>query len=126
MKTFLLVCLGGAGGTGARYLLNLGAVRSLGAGFPFATLAVNVVGSLAMGAVTGLALRGVVAPEARAVLATGLLGGFTTYSAFNQELLGGIERGAWGWSVAYGAATVVSCLVAGAAGLWMARIAGGN
>lgn len=121
MKSFLAVCLGGALGTGARFLVVAGSARWPGAAFPFGTLAVNVVGSFLLGALAELALRGAVSQELRVVLATGVLGGFTTYSSFNQDLLAGLDRGAWAWSLGYGFATLAGCLLAGAAGMWLGR-----
>ena len=121
MKSFLAVCIGGAIGTGARFLVIAGSARWLGAAFPFGTLAVNVLGSFLLGAVAELALRGAVSPEVRVVLATGVLGGFTTYSSFNQDLLAGVDRGAWAWSVGYAFATLAGGLLAGAAGMWLGR-----
>jgi CrcB protein len=123
VKIFLAVCLGGAVGTGARWLVNLGSARWLGNAFPFGTLAVNVAGSFLLAIVMELALRGALSQEARAVLAAGVMGGFTTYSSFNQELLAGFERGAWLWSGGYAAATLIGCLATGAAGAWAARAA---
>jgi CrcB protein len=123
VKTFLSICAAGAAGTGARYLVNVAASRWIGAAFPFGTLAVNLVGSCLLGVVMELALRGFLSPEARAVLATGVMGGFTTYSSFNYELLSGVQRGAWAWSAGYLVATVVGCLASGAAGIWLARAA---
>ncbi|HEX7623732.1 MAG TPA: CrcB family protein, partial [Anaeromyxobacteraceae bacterium] len=92
---FVLVCLGGAAGTGARYLLATGALRWLGPAFPWGTLGVNLLGSLLLGAVMELAVLGYLAPDLRVVLASGVMGGFTTYSSFNQETLGYLGRGAW-------------------------------
>lgn len=123
MRTFLTICAGGAAGTGARYLVNLGAARWLGTAFPFATLAVNLAGSFLLGAIMELAVHGAISPELRAVLATGLMGGFTTYSAFNYELVAGFERGAWLWSAIYLIASLAGCLAAGAAGVWLGRAA---
>ena len=93
---FALVCLGGAVGTGARYLLGGLAVRWLGGEFPYGTLLVNVIGSFLIGLVQELALGAKVVPEhVRVVLAVGLLGGFTTYSAFAYESLRLVVAGSW-------------------------------
>jgi CrcB protein len=121
VKTFLAVCLGGAVGTGARFLVQAGSVRWLGGGFPHGTLAVNLVGSFLLGAVAQAALRGAMSQELRVVVATGILGGFTTYSSFSQEMLGGLQRGAWGWSLLYAVLTLTGGLAAGAAGTWLGR-----
>jgi CrcB protein len=121
VKSFLAICLGGAVGTGARFLVVAASARWLGVAFPFGTLAVNVAGSFLLAVVVELALRGAISPELRSVLAMGVMGGFTTYSSFNQDLIAGVERGAWAWSVGYAAATLAGCLAAGAAGTWVGR-----
>jgi CrcB protein len=122
----LLVCLGGAAGSGARYLLAVGMGRWLGSGFPWGTLTVNVAGSFLIGAIMELGVRyGAIAPDLRLFLTTGVLGGFTTYSSYNYELLGYLERGAWALGGAYLGATLVGCLAAGMLGLAAARLVGG-
>lgn len=82
MNAVLLVALGGAVGSVARYGMGLAAVRLFGAAFPWGTLIVNVLGSLAIGV---LAARTAEADSARLLLGVGLLGGFTTFSAFSLE-----------------------------------------
>lgn len=77
----LLVAAGGAAGSVLRYLVSLLALEWLGGGFPWGTLAVNVIGSGAIGVLGGLGVQG----EMRLLLVTGLLGGFTTFSAFSLE-----------------------------------------
>jgi fluoride exporter len=121
LTRFFLVCLGGAVGTGARFLVANGAVKWLGPAFPHGTLAVNVLGSLLLGIIAELALQGTLGPDARAVLASGVMGGFTTYSSFNQETLGYLERGAWLLGGGYLLLTVAGCLAAGAVGVAAAR-----
>jgi CrcB protein len=127
MTRFLLVCLAGAAGTGARYLVSLGSARYLGPAFPFGTLIVNVVGSffLAVVAVLGLEV-GAISPDARTVLAVGVMGGFTTYSSFNQETLGFLQRGAAFQALGYMAVTLTGCLAAGALGSGVARWVSGG
>ena len=77
----VLVAAGGAVGSVLRYLVSVLAVELLGTAFPWGTLAVNVLGSLAIGVLGGLGVQG----EMRLLLVTGLLGGFTTFSAFSLE-----------------------------------------
>ena len=86
MRLLFLACAGGAIGAGLRYLVNVGfASRGLGA-FPWATLTVNVVGSFLMGIFIALLLNRMAgSPELRTFLATGLLGGLTTFSAFSLD-----------------------------------------
>jgi fluoride exporter len=91
MTQLLLVALGGAIGSAARYGVGVAAARLLGLGFPWGTLIVNVLGGLAMGA---LFVR--IGPENEAMrlfLGVGLLGGFTTFSAFSLESLRLMEQG---------------------------------
>ena len=96
MERLLLVALGGAIGSALRYLVAILAVAWLGPGFPWGTLAVNLVGSFAIGLVQQLALEGLVLGEdARLLLTTGVLGGLTTYSAFSYETVRLMEAGAW-------------------------------
>ncbi len=98
---FALVCLGGAVGTGARYLLGGLATPLARRRFPHGTLLVNVVGSFCIGLVQELAFGSAVLPEnARVVLAVGVLGGFTTYSAFAYESLRLAAAGSWGAAAA--------------------------
>jgi fluoride exporter len=125
MTRFLLVCLGGAAGTGARYLFGGWAQRTLGAGFPYGTLIINAVGSFLLVIVMHLSLEvGAISPDARAILGTGVLGGFTTYSTFNYETFRLMQQGSFGVAGLYLAATVVGCLGAGALGLVLARAIG--
>jgi fluoride exporter len=122
MSRFLLICLGGAIGTGARYLIAVGTPRLLGASFPYATLTVNVVGSFLLAAVMHVGLTSnLMTPGLRLVLATGVLGGFTTYSTFNYETMEYLREGAFGLAGLNVAATVILCLLAGALGLALAR-----
>ena len=122
MSRFLLVCLGGAIGTGARYLIALGTPRLLGTSFPYATLIVNVVGSLLLGAVMHLGLTtSLMSPTLRLVLATGVMGGFTTYSTFNYETLEYLRQGAYGLAGLNVAATLLLCFLGGLLGVALGR-----
>lgn len=119
---FLLVCGGGALGSGARYLVALWAARVFGTGAPWGTLVVNVVGSFAMGVMMELAMRtAAISPETRLFVTTGLLGGFTTYSAFNFETTGFLRSGAPAAALLNVVATVVGCLLAGVAGYTLGK-----
>src|SRR5690606_31761018 len=95
MYHLLLVALGGAVGSALRHLVNLSALRLAGPGFPFGTLAVNLTGSFAMGVLVELIARRFGASnELRLFLMTGVLGGFTTFSAFSLDTAVLWERGA--------------------------------
>ena len=94
------------------------------AAFPWATLVVNVVGSLAMGLLAGwLARHGSAGESARLLLGVGLLGGFTTFSAFSFELMVLIERGNAGAAFAYAAISILAGLSALYLGLIVMRLA---
>jgi CrcB protein len=122
---FALVCLGGALGTGARYLVGGLAARWLGAELPYGTLLVNVIGSFLIGLVQELALAAVMPERARVVLAVGVLGGFTTYSAFAYESLHLAAGGAWGPAALYVGLTGALCFAACLLGVGAGRLAGG-
>lgn len=123
MGRFLLVCLAGAVGTGARYLLNLVVPTLLGPGFPYSTLLVNLVGSFLICLVMQLALSTeLISPTLRFVLVTGFMGGLTTYSAFNYELVTMLRERSWGAAALYLTLTVGGGLLAGVGGLLAARL----
>lgn len=122
MKTVLMVALGGATGAVARYLVGVGATRFIGTGFPWGTLIVNVVGSFIMGAlIAALALRYSVSNEMRAFLTVGILGGFTTFSAFSLDFAVLMERKDFGLAMFYLGSSVGLSILALFAGLSVAR-----
>ena len=115
----LQVALGGAVGAAARFLVGAALTRP-GAAFPVGVLTVNVAGSFLMGVlVVWLGLRGGAAWQP--LVLTGLLGGFTTFSAFSLEAWTLWERGAAGLAAVYVTASVLGSLAALGAGLWVAR-----
>jgi CrcB protein len=123
MSKLLLVALGGAFGSAARYLTGLGVQSLVGASFPYGTLAVNVVGSFLMCAVMHLgATANLISPELRLLLTTGVLGGFTTYSAFDYEAYRYVQQGAHGLAGLYIGVTLLACFAAGAAGDFVAGL----
>ncbi len=127
MRDFVLVCLAGAAGTGARFALSSGIGVMVGTQFPYGTIAVNILGSFLIGAIAHVSIVGdSITPTLRLVLTTGFLGGFTTYSAFNQETVVYLQHGLWWRAVANVGVTLVACLVAGFAGIAvMRRLVGG-
>ena len=118
-----LVALGGAIGAGGRHLVNLAALRAFGPAFPVGTLAVNVLGGLLMGLLAGyFALKYEGGGQGlRLFLATGILGGFTTFSAFSLDAVLLWERGAIGAAIFYVLASVVLSILALLLGLAMMR-----
>lgn len=122
MQHFLIVAAGGAIGAGLRHLTNAAALRLLGPGFPWGTLAVNILGCLVMGVfVELLARRFGGSAELRLFVATGILGGYTTFSAFSLDFAVLTERGALGQAFLYAAASVVLAIGALFFGLWLAK-----
>ena len=120
--TILWVALGGAIGSAARYGVNVWSGRLLGSEFPWATLAVNVIGCFAMGLLMELmALKLNVSTETRAFLTTGILGGFTTFSAFSLDFALLIERKTFALAGAYAAGSVLLSLAAVFLGLYLVR-----
>jgi fluoride exporter len=119
MRLLMLVCAGGALGAGTRHLIGLWfAAKGLTA-FPWATFAINVSGSMLMGVTIGLlTARGAASPELRALLATGILGGYTTFSAFSLDAWQLIERDqvwAAGCYILGSVALSIAALIAGLA-----------
>jgi fluoride exporter len=121
LPSSLLVALGGAVGAWLRFVIG----RALGAGdFPFATLAVNVAGSFAMGLLAGWLVRqGSGAEGWRLLLGVGVLGGFTTFSAFSLELVTLAQRGALGSALLYAVLSVAGGVIGLTAGLAITRAA---
>ena len=122
MNHFLIVAAGGAMGAGLRHLTGLAAMRLLGTSFPWGTLTVNLVGSFVMGVfIEWLARRFGTSPELRLFVATGLLGGFTTFSAFSLDAAFLWERGQGALAVGYVLVSVCGAIAALFAGLWLVR-----
>ena len=118
MNPVIQVALGGALGASARYGVNLGAARLFGPVFPWATLAVNVAGSLLMGLlVAALGRDSGWAP----LLMTGVLGGFTTFSAFSLDAVALWQKGQGAMAALYVGASLILSLAALTAGLSMGR-----
>ena len=113
--------LGGASGAGARHLAGLAGLRWLGPGFPWATLFVNLFGSLLMGLLAGWLVQKGGDEQARLFLGVGILGGFTTFSAFSFELGQMIQRGELASATLYVFASVTGGVFLLFAGLLLMR-----
>jgi len=117
--------LGGAIGAGFRFHLSRIAMLHLGAGFPYGTLLVNLLGGLLMGILAGVVTRdGVVDQPLFLFLGTGVLGGFTTFSAFSLEIFGMIQRGDPVTAASYAVASVAGAVMLLIAGFLLARVLG--
>ncbi len=120
--SYLIVFLGGGIGAALRHGVNLGSARLLGTAFPYGTLTVNVVGSLAMGALAAyFAFKGDATQHWRLFLTTGILGGFTTFSAFSLDAVLLYERGEVGLAALYVLASVALSIGGLFAGLALVR-----
>jgi CrcB protein len=122
MNFLLLVMAGGAIGTGLRYLVGRAALTALGPDWPWGTLTVNLVGGLAMGVLAGMLARATDGELWRLFLGVGLLGGFTTFSAFSLDAMLMIERGELAGMVAYVALSAVGSIAALGVGLGLTRV----
>lgn len=123
MQSTLLVMAGGAIGAAARYQLGRLTTHLMGPGYPWGTLAANLLGGFAMGLLVGILARFVDGGEQlRLFIAVGVLGGFTTFSSFSLEVMLMIERGQAATAFSYIAASVVGAVGMLALGLWAVRI----
>ena len=121
LHNLLQVALGGAIGASGRYLVNVSAMRLMGPGFPWATLAVNVAGSFLMGVLVVVLAHKDGGMRMAPLLMTGMLGGFTTFSAFSLEVANFVRGGDVTRAVAYALLSVTLGLMALFLGLWLAR-----
>ena len=122
MSSLLYVALGGAIGASARHLLGGAMLRLAGPGFPYGTISANVIGSFLMGVlVAWLAARSAGDSAMRLFLGVGLLGGFTTFSAFSLDAILMLEKKAYGPFAAYVGGSVLLSLAALLIGLTLAR-----
>lgn len=121
MQAYLLVALGGGIGAMGRHGLGHLAFRVFGPGFPVGTLAVNVLGGLLMGLLAGWLSTKDGGQNLRLLLGVGLLGGFTTFSAFSLDAFLMLEKGRYGALAAYVGSSVILAIAAIAIGLIIAR-----
>lgn len=122
MKLLLYAMAGGALGSGVRHLTNIGIGRLAGPGFPWWTFAINISGCFLMGVLIELlALKYDSSPELRTLLATGVLGGYTTFSAFSLDFVTLMSRHDYVGAGFYVVGSVVLSLIGVYAGLWLIR-----
>ncbi len=121
MERLFWICLAGAIGTGARYLIAVWAAQRFGSAFPYGTLLVNLIGCFVIAAVMHLALTLGWSATLRTTITIGFIGGLTTYSSFNYETMRLIEEGALMTAAANLALTLLGGLMAGWLGVVMAR-----
>jgi CrcB protein len=120
--SYLLVFIGGGLGASLRHAVNMISARGLGTAFPYGTFIINITGSIAMGLIAGyLAFKGEASQPWRLFLMTGVLGGYTTFSAFSLDTVLLYERGEVGLAVFYVVGSVVISIVGLFAGLALVR-----
>jgi CrcB protein len=119
MDRLFWICLAGAAGTGARYLIAVWTAQRLGSAFPYGTLIVNLGGCFVIAALMHAALTLGWSPTVRAAITIGFIGGLTTYSSFNYETMRLFEEGA----ALTAAVNVVGTLLGGLAAGWLGLIA---
>ena len=122
VQNVVLVCAGGAFGSGVRYLIAIGAARWIGPEFPYGTMIVNFVGAFLIGLVQQLAATSALSEESRLLLATGVMGGLTTYSAFSYETVRLAQLGAWRAAMLNVVVTTTLCLALCVAGMAVGRV----
>jgi CrcB protein len=122
MPNFLLVMIGGAAGAGLRYEVGRLSLRLIGPGFPWGTLGVNLLGGLAMGVVAGLAVRNGPNEPLHLLFGVGLLGGFTTFSAFSLESFAMLQRGEFATMLSYAAVSVIGSIALLAAAYTLTKL----
>lgn len=122
MFNLLLAMLGGAVGSGARFLTGRATLAALGPNYPWGTLTVNLIGGFLMGALVGTLARLAQGGEQwRVLLGVGMLGGFTTFSAFSLDTMNMIQRGDWAIAAGYVLVSVIGSIAALGLGLALMR-----
>lgn len=119
---YLLVFIGGGLGASLRHAVNVGCARACGLNFPYGAFVVNITGSLVMGLIAGyLAFKGEASQPWRLFVMTGILGGYTTFSAFSLDAVTLYERGDVGMALFYVIGSVVLSIAGLVAGLALVR-----
>ena len=123
MNLIIAVAVGGAIGAVGRYLVSGIVIQQMGTQFPWSTLTVNIVGSLLMGILAEtVKLTWSPTPEIKAMLTVGIIGAFTTFSAFSLDVVGLFERGEFVALVSYIFLSFISCVFALVFGVFVVRI----
>lgn len=122
MERFVWICLGGAAGSGARYLVALWAAQRFGSAFPYGTLIANLGGCFAIAVVMHAAATLAWPATLRSAITIGFIGGLTTYSSFNYETSRLLEEGAVASATLNAVATILGAFIAGWLGMLFARL----
>jgi CrcB protein len=122
VMNYLLVFIGGGLGASLRHAINVGCARACGLNFPYGTFVINITGSLVMGIIAGyLALKGEASQPWRLFIMTGILGGYTTFSAFSLDAVTLYQRGEMGLALFYVLGSVLLSIAGLFAGLALVR-----
>lgn len=121
MKLILMIGIGGFIGTVCRYLLSLFVQNKFLSTFPFGTMSVNIIGCFLIGIIYALSDRGNISVEWRLFIATGILGGFTTFSSFSNETVGMLRDSQYGYAFLYVLSTVIIGILATFAGIFLIK-----
>jgi CrcB protein len=122
VMNYLLVFVGGGLGASLRHAVNVGCARACGLNFPYGTFVINITGSLVMGMIAGyLALKGEASQPWRLFIMTGILGGYTTFSAFSLDAVTLYQRGEMGLALFYVLGSVILSIAGLFAGLALVR-----
>ena len=121
LRMLLYVGLGGFAGTVSRYAISYYTQKWISSPFPYATFAVNLIGSFLIGLLFALSARSSIDENTRIILATGFCGGFTTFSAFSMECVTLLKNGNYGTVLIYVSASVVLGLAAAYIGMRVVR-----
>ncbi len=127
LKQLAWVCLGGAVGSGLRFAVTSWSLARYGSSFPYGTLAVNIVGSMLLGLIFQLSRSTAwLAPTVQLAIGAGVMGGLTTYSTFNLEMVRYVQEGQFRTGLLYGSATLATCFGAGFLGITLGRFIAGR
>jgi len=116
-----MIGIGGFIGTVCRYLLSLFVQNKFLSTFPFGTMSVNIIGCFLIGIIYALSDRGNISVECRLFIATGILGGFTTFSSFSNETVGMLRDSQYGYAILYVLSTVIIGILATFAGIFLIK-----
>ncbi|MDP4283746.1 MAG: fluoride efflux transporter CrcB [Bacteroidota bacterium] len=122
MKIILLIGIGGFIGAISRYLLSLGIQNKILSTFPYGTLTVNIIGCFLIGVVYALGDRGNISAEWRLFLATGILGGFTTFSSFSNDTVSMLRDAQYGYAFLYAGSSILLGLLATFCGIFLIKL----
>ncbi len=122
MRLILIIGIGGFIGAVSRYLLSLFIQQKLLSTFPFGTFSVNIIGCFLIGVVYALSERGNVGVEWRLFLATGILGGFTTFSSFSNETVSMLRDAQYGYAFLYVSGSVLLGILATFCGIFLLKL----